>query len=188
MRRNYCRSVTSLQEPLPHSLWISRDLHGILAIVWTHAYPVVSICVCWPPKRRVSKTTSSSLLHRKYLLPLCSLLKVSQYQLALIDTASVHIVKGISQHIHNRSLACWLELELERDAWLVSVVAASVVGPCRRARTHILSTGGAFFRSALLLLECASAGVRFCWSELLLAWLAYAAAGVAGGASAGGPH
>ena len=77
----------------------------------------------------------------------------------------------------------WLELELERDTWLVSVVAASVVGPCRRARTHILSTGGSF-----LLLECDSAGVCFCWRELLLAWLAYAAAGVAGGASAGGLH
>ena len=101
MRRNYCRSVISLQEPLPHSLWISLDLHGILAIVWTPAYPVVSICVCWPRKRRVYNITSSSLLHRKYLLLLCCLLKVSQYQLALIDTASVHIVKGISQHIHN---------------------------------------------------------------------------------------
>ena len=55
-----------------------------------------------------------------------------------------------------RSWACWLELELDRDAWLVSVVAASVVGPCRRARTHILSTGGSF-----LLLECGSAGVSF---------------------------
>ena len=100
MRRNYCRSVISLQEPLPHSLWISLDLHGILAIVWTPAYPVVSACVghlsC-----RVYNITSSSLLHGKYLLLLCCLLKVSQYQLALIDTASVHIVKGISQHIHN---------------------------------------------------------------------------------------
>ena len=76
-----------------------------------------------------------------------------------------------------------LERELERYAWLVSVVAASVVGPCRRARTHILSTGGSF-----LLLECAFAGVCVCWSELLLAWLANAAAGVAGGASAGGLH
>ena len=37
--------------------------------------------------------------HRLY----CCLLKVSQYQLAVIDTASVHIVKGISQHIHNRA-------------------------------------------------------------------------------------
>ena len=44
---------------------------------------------------------SSSLLHRKYLLLLCSLLKVSQYQLTLIDTASVHIGKGIFQHVHN---------------------------------------------------------------------------------------
>ena len=95
-------SVISLQEPLPHYLWISLDHHGILAIVWTPAYPAVSICVCWPPKRRVYNITSSSLLHRKYLLLLCCLLKVSQYRLALIDTASVHIVKGISQHIHNR--------------------------------------------------------------------------------------
>ena len=44
---------------------------------------------------------SSSLLHRKYLLLLCCLLKVSQYRLALIYTASIYIVKGISQHIHN---------------------------------------------------------------------------------------
>ena len=48
-----------------------------------------------------SNITSSSLLHRKYLLLLCCLLKVSQYRLALIDTASVHIVKDISQHIRN---------------------------------------------------------------------------------------
>ena len=144
---------------------------------------MVSICVCWSPKRRVYNITSSSLLHRKYLLLLCCLRKVSLYRLALIDTASVHIVKSISQHIHNRSGACCLERELERYAWLVSVVAASVVGPCRRARTHILSTGGSF-----LLLECAFAGVCVCWSELLLAWLAYAAAGVAGGASARGLH
>ena len=96
MRRNYCRSVISLQEPLPHSLWISLYFHGILTIVWTPAYPVVSICVRWPPMRRVYNITSSSLLHKKYLLLLCFLLKVSQYQLALIDTASVHIVKVIS--------------------------------------------------------------------------------------------
>ena len=60
MRRNYGRSVTSLQEPLFDSLWISLDLHGILAIVWTPAYSVVSICVCWPPKRRVYNL---SLIH-----------------------------------------------------------------------------------------------------------------------------
>ena len=101
MLRNYCRSVISLQEPLPHSLWISLDLHGILAVVWTPAYSVISFCMRWPPKHRVYNSTSSSLLHRKYLLLLCCLLKVSQYRLALIDTASVHIVKGIFQHIHN---------------------------------------------------------------------------------------
>ena len=159
MRRNYCRSVISLQEPLPQSLWVSLDLHGILAIVWTPAYSVVCVCVCWPPKRRVYNTTPSSLLHTKYLLLLCCLLKVSQYRLALIDTASVHIVEGISQHIRSRSCACWLKLKLQRGG------AASVVGPSRRARTHILSTGGSF------LPECASsAGVCFCWSEMLLEW------------------
>ena len=90
MRRNYCRSVISLQEPLPNSLWISLDLYGILAIVWTPAYAVVSICVCWPPKRRVYNIASSSLLHRKYLLLLCCLLRVSQYRLALIDSLCPH--------------------------------------------------------------------------------------------------
>ena len=104
MQMNYCRSVISLREPLPHFFWISLDLHGILAIVWIPAYSVVSTCVCWLPKRRVYSITSSSLLHRKYLLRLCCLLKVSQYRLALIDTASVHIVKGISQHIHNNKV------------------------------------------------------------------------------------
>ena len=101
MRRNYCRSVISLQEPLPHSLWISLDLHGILAIVWTPPYSVVSICVCWSHKLRVHNITSSPLLHRNDLLLLRCLFKVSQYRLALIDTGSVHIVKGISHHIHN---------------------------------------------------------------------------------------
>ena len=101
MRRNFCRCVISWQEPLPHSLWISLDPHDILAIVWTPAYSVVSICVCWPPKRRVHNITSSSLLHRKHPLLFCCLLKVSQYRRALIDTASVHVVKGISQHIHS---------------------------------------------------------------------------------------
>ena len=92
MRRDYCRSVISLQGPLPHSLWISLDLDGILAIVWAPAYSVVSICVRWPPKRRVYNITLSSILHRKYPLLLCCLLKVLQYRLALIDTAPVHVV------------------------------------------------------------------------------------------------
>ena len=103
MRRNYCHNVTSLQEPLPHSLLVSLDLHGLLAIVWTLAYSMVSLYVCWPPTPRVYNITSSSLLHRTYLLLLCCLLEMSLSQLALIDTASVHIVKGITQHIHNRS-------------------------------------------------------------------------------------
>ena len=103
---NVCGGITAVVLSRCRSLYlILRDLHGILAIVWAPAYSVVSICVCWPPKRRVYNITSSSLLHRKYLLLLCCLLKVSQYQLALIDTASVHIVKGISQHIHTPSIS-----------------------------------------------------------------------------------
>ena len=72
-RRNYCRGVISVQENLPHSLWVSLDLHDILAIIWTPAYPVVSICLCWPPKRRVYNITSLLLQHRKHLLLLCCL-------------------------------------------------------------------------------------------------------------------
>ena len=105
MRSNYCRSDISCRSLYLTLLWVSVDLHGVLAIVWTPAYSVVSFCVCWPPKRRVYNTTSSFLLHRTYLLLLCCLLKVSQYRLALIDVASVHIVKGISQHIHNSSIS-----------------------------------------------------------------------------------
>ena len=78
MRSNYCRGVISLQEPLPHTWCISLDLHGILAIVWTPVYSVVSICVCRPPTARVYNIMSSSLLHRKYLLLLSCLLKVSK--------------------------------------------------------------------------------------------------------------
>ena len=66
---------------LPHTLWF--------------------LSVCWPPTRRVYNITSSSLLHKKYLLLLYCVIKVSQYQLALIDTAFVHLVMGISQHIHS---------------------------------------------------------------------------------------
>ena len=99
---NVCGGITAVVLSRCRSLylWISLDLHGILAIGWTPAYSVLSICVCWPPKRRIYHITSS-LLHIKYVLPLCCLLKVSQYQLTLIDTASVHIGKGIFQHVHN---------------------------------------------------------------------------------------
>ena len=50
-----CWNVTYAEELLPQCyfvagasdlfLWISLDLHGILAIVWTLAYSVVIICV-----------------------------------------------------------------------------------------------------------------------------------------------
>ena len=216
---------------------------------------MVSICVCWPPKRRVYNITSSSLVH---LLLLCCLLKVSQYQLELIHTASVHIVKGTSQHIHN---SLWVSLDLHGILAIVwtpaysgfylcvlatqapclqhhvivataqevsptSLLPAKSVAVSARADTQPLSTlsrvppsisiighepvglslslslsvtigsfrwsrllssdpvavrvhtffprGGAFFCWSVLLLECASAWVSFCWRgwrTLLLAWL-----------------
>ena len=59
--------------------------------------------------------------HRLYctesILLLCCLLKVSTHRLAPIDTASVHIVKGFSQHIHSSlylaSVRPWTEGEVE---------------------------------------------------------------------------
>ena len=109
--------------------------------------------------------TSSSLLHRKYLLLLCCLLKVSQYRLALIDTASVHIVPTISI-IGHELVSLSLSLSVTRGSFRWSRLLSSdpVV-----VRAHVFSTGGSF-----RLLECASAGVSFCWRgwrTLLLAWL-----------------
>ena len=98
LKCNLCGGITAVVLSRCRSLY--STLCGSL---WTPAYSVVSICVYWPPKRRVYNITPSSLLRGKYLLLLCHLLEVSQYRLALIDTASVHIVKGISQHIHNIS-------------------------------------------------------------------------------------
>ena len=66
---------------------------------------------------------------------------------------------------------CWSVLLLE-------YASASVSFCWRGWRTLLLAW----------LEELPSAGVCFCWSELFLARLAYAAAGVAGGASAGGLH
>ena len=59
--------------------------------------------------------TSSSLLHRKYILLLCCLLKVPQYRLTLIDTASVHIVNGFSHHIH-KTRTNWRRGRLQKSA------------------------------------------------------------------------
>ena len=74
-------------------------------IVWTPVLSVVYICVCWPPKRRVYTITSLLLHHRNNLLLLCCLpypAKVSHYyRPTSVDTASVHIVKGITKHNHN---------------------------------------------------------------------------------------
>ena len=74
---------------------------GLLHYLWF-------ISVCWPPKRRVYIITSLLLQHRKYLLLFCCLpylpAKVSHYcRPTSVDTASVHVVSGITQNIHKRS-------------------------------------------------------------------------------------
>ena len=130
--------------------------------------------MCWPRKRRVYNITSSSLLHRKYLLLLCCLLKVSQYRLALIDTASVHTVKGTPSIsiIGHEPVGLSLSLSVTRGSFRWSRLLSS--DPVAvRAHTYF-PRGGAFFCLSVLLLECASAGVSFCWRgwrTLLLAWL-----------------
>ena len=117
MRRNYCRSILLLWYPPSRSLWINlwtcmvSELCCHLweaTIVWTLALSVVYICVCWPPKRRVYTITSLLLHHRNNLLLLCCLpypAKVSHYyRPTSVDTASVHVVKGITQNIHKSYL------------------------------------------------------------------------------------
>ena len=86
--------------------------------------------------------TSSSLLHRKYLLLLCCLLKVSQYRLALIDTASFHIVKGISRHIHNKTRTCASsssQLSLRRNA---AQDVCTGIRPRRSQALYLLTNAG----------------------------------------------
>ena len=89
------------------------DLHGIRAvlylweatIVWTPALSVVYICLCRPPKRRVY-TITSLLLQHFYFFATCPIYqaKVSHYyRPTSVDTASAHIVKGITQNTHKRS-------------------------------------------------------------------------------------
>ena len=78
-------------------------------IVWTPALSVVYIGVCWPPKRRIDTITSLLLQHRKYLLPFCCLpyLPSQGVTLLSVDTASVHVVKGITQNIHKICCTCF---------------------------------------------------------------------------------
>ena len=99
-----CWNVTYAEEITVVVLSRCRSLHLTLCDLsrppWHPSHRLDScilcgFCVCWPPKRRVYNITSSSLLHREYLLLLCCLLKVSQYRLALIDS--------LCPHCHNTS-------------------------------------------------------------------------------------
>ena len=118
MRRNYCRSILLLWYPPSHSLWInlwtcmvselSRHLWQA-TIVWTPALSVVYICVCvghlsavFTPSRHCFYSTESIF----YFFAACPIYpaKVSHYyRPTSVDTASVHIVKGITQNIHKTS-------------------------------------------------------------------------------------
>ena len=134
MRRNYCRSILLLWYPPPHSLWINLwtcmvsklSCHLWEAIiVWIRALSVVYICVCWPPKRRftASRHCFYSTEGIFYFFAACPIYpaKVSHYyRPTSVDTASVHIVKGITKNIHKRSWAfrtfvSWLGLGFGLD-------------------------------------------------------------------------
>ena len=155
MRRNYCRSVISLQEALPHSLWISVDLHGILAIVWTPAYPVLSICVCWPPKRRVYNITSSSLLSPTSLLPAQSV-AVSDSADKTQPLSTLSRVSPSISIVGHEPVGLSLSLSVTRGSFRWSRLLLS--DPVTVRAHTFFPRGGSF-----LLLECASAGVSFCW-------------------------
>ena len=98
MRRNYCRSVISLQEPLPVDLFgppwhpthrqDSRILCGFYLCVLATYAPCLQHHVIVSTAQKVSPTS---------LLPAQSVAVSASAD----RQPSVHIVKGISQHIHN---------------------------------------------------------------------------------------
>ena len=116
LARNVFGGITAvaLRYPPSHSFWINlwtcmvSELSCHLweaTIVWTPALSVVYICLCRPPKRRVY-TITSLLLQHFYFFATCPIYqaKVSHYyRPTSVDTASAHIVKGITQNTHKRS-------------------------------------------------------------------------------------
>ena len=114
MRRNYCCSILFLWYPPSHSLWIilwtcmvSLSLvmcgelpsSGLLHYLWFISVCVGHLSAVFTPPRHCFYGTEGIF----YFCAACPiyLAKVSRYYRPTpVDTASVHIVKGIIQNIH----------------------------------------------------------------------------------------
>ena len=109
MRRNYVRRILCLPSRVTHSLvWILPDCHGIVALLVISGKQPSSellhtlrfICVCWPPKRQRSISTTSSPQHGSTsCLPGNFLARVT-ISTNVDDTASIHRAR-VSHNIRN---------------------------------------------------------------------------------------
>ena len=111
-RRNYVRRILCLPSRVAHSLvWIRPDCHGIVALLVISGKQPSSellhtlrfICVCWPPKRQCSISTTSSQHGSTSCLPGNFLARVT-ISTNVDDTASSHRAR-VSHNIHNNT-AC----------------------------------------------------------------------------------
>ena len=109
MRRDYVRRILCLSSRVAHSLvWTLPDCHSIVALLVISGKQASSellhtlrfICVCWPPKRQCSISTTSSPQHGSTsCLPGNFLARVT-ISTNVDDTASSHRSR-VSQNIHN---------------------------------------------------------------------------------------
>ena len=108
-RRNYVRRILCLPSRVAHSLvLILPDCHGIIALLVISGKQPSSellhtlrfICVCWPPKRQCSISTTSSPQHGSTsCLPGNFLARIT-ISTNVDDTASSHRAR-VSHNIHN---------------------------------------------------------------------------------------
>ena len=147
MRRNYVRRILCLPSRVAHSLvWILPDCHGIVALlVISGKQPSSELlhtlrftCVCWPPKRQCSISTTSSPQHGSTSCLPGNFLACVTVSTNVNDTASSHRAR-VSHNILSRLDVCE-----SRPA----ATALSAVVECCGEHTHLL-------RAELLLSESA---------------------------------
>ena len=109
MRRNYIRRILCLPSRVAHSLvWILPDCHGIVALLVISGKQPLSellhtlrfLCVCWPPKRQCSISTTSSPQHGSTSCLPGNFLAHVTISTNVGDTASSHRVR-VSHNIRN---------------------------------------------------------------------------------------
>ena len=124
MRRNYCRSILLLWYPPSHSSWINiSTLRGSTSgPAWYPSCPVisgklpssgllhwlwfVSLCVghlsaVFTPLRHFFYSTEG-LFYFFATCPICPAKMSHSYRPTSVDTASIHIIKGITENVHKR--------------------------------------------------------------------------------------